>query len=62
MWYDKHSRDLPWRENIDFYSVYLSEVMLQQTPLPSQARRPLPTPTQVLTLLTQQMPQQLARL
>ena len=31
MWYDKHSRDLPWRENIDFYSVYLSEVMLQQT-------------------------------
>ena len=31
MWYDKHSRDLPWRENIDFYSVYISEVMLQQT-------------------------------
>jgi len=30
-WYDSARRDLPWRRNTDFYPVWLSEVMLQQT-------------------------------
>ncbi len=34
-WYDAHRRDLPWRakpgESADPYSVWLSEIMLQQT-------------------------------
>lgn len=30
-WYDSSRRDLPWRESNDFYRVWLSEVMLQQT-------------------------------
>ncbi|MBM3549544.1 MAG: A/G-specific adenine glycosylase [Alphaproteobacteria bacterium] len=34
-WYDRHRRDLPWRalpgETADPYSVWLSEIMLQQT-------------------------------
>jgi A/G-specific adenine glycosylase len=30
-WYDRHKRDLPWRENRDPYRVWLSEIMLQQT-------------------------------
>ena len=30
-WYDRHSRDLPWRENTDPYRVWVSEIMLQQT-------------------------------
>ncbi len=34
-WYDRHKRSLPWRANVgeasDFYRVWLSEVMLQQT-------------------------------
>lgn len=30
-WYDARARDLPWRRNNDFYPVWLSEVMLQQT-------------------------------
>ena len=30
-WYDKNKRDLPWRLSSDIYSVWLSEVMLQQT-------------------------------
>ena len=30
-WYDKNKRDLPWRLSNDIYSVWLSEVMLQQT-------------------------------
>lgn len=30
-WYAKHKRALPWRENIQAYSVWLSEVILQQT-------------------------------
>ncbi|MBF0125192.1 MAG: A/G-specific adenine glycosylase [Magnetococcales bacterium] len=29
--YDHHQRSLPWRDNLDVYSVWLSEVMLQQT-------------------------------
>ena len=30
-WYDKHQRDLPWRNATDPYPVWISEVMLQQT-------------------------------
>jgi A/G-specific adenine glycosylase len=30
-WYDEHRRALPWRESADFYRVWLSEIMLQQT-------------------------------
>jgi A/G-specific adenine glycosylase len=30
-WYDRHARDLPWRETRDPYRVWLSEIMLQQT-------------------------------
>ncbi len=30
-WYDASKRDLPWRANRDPYSVWISEVMLQQT-------------------------------
>lgn len=30
-WYDKSHRNLPWRENITAYRVWVSEIMLQQT-------------------------------
>ncbi len=30
-WYDESRRALPWRESADFYRVWLSEIMLQQT-------------------------------
>jgi A/G-specific adenine glycosylase len=30
-WYDRHRRELPWRQNRDPYRVWLSEIMLQQT-------------------------------
>ena len=30
-WYDGARRDLPWRHSKDFYRVWLSEIMLQQT-------------------------------
>ena len=30
-WYCKNKRDLPWRKNKDPYSVWLSEIILQQT-------------------------------
>jgi A/G-specific adenine glycosylase len=30
-WYDRHRRDLPWRETCDPYRIWLSEIMLQQT-------------------------------
>lgn len=30
-WFDAVKRPLPWRENQDFYSVWISEIMLQQT-------------------------------
>ncbi len=30
-WYDSCKRVLPWRESTDFYRVWLSEIMLQQT-------------------------------
>ena len=31
LWYDKHKRQLPWRDIKDPYKIWLSEVMLQQT-------------------------------
>jgi len=30
-WFDRHKRDLPWRQDCDPYRVWLSEIMLQQT-------------------------------
>jgi A/G-specific adenine glycosylase len=30
-WYDSSGRELPWRVSTDFYRVWLSEIMLQQT-------------------------------
>jgi A/G-specific adenine glycosylase len=30
-WYDASRRDLPWRASNDFYRVWISEIMLQQT-------------------------------
>ena len=30
-WFDLHARDLPWRHTRDPYSIWVSEVMLQQT-------------------------------
>ena len=30
-WYDRNARDLPWRASRDPYSIWISEVMLQQT-------------------------------
>ncbi len=30
-WYQTHQRKLPWRENLDPYRIWISEVMLQQT-------------------------------
>jgi A/G-specific adenine glycosylase len=33
-WYQKHKRDLPWRNTADPYKIWVSEVMLQQTTVP----------------------------
>src|SRR5690349_8210065 len=30
-WYDRHRRDLPWRNTRDPYRIWVSEIMLQQT-------------------------------
>jgi len=30
-WYERNKRDLPWRRNADSYSIWVSEIMLQQT-------------------------------
>ena len=30
-WYQRHKRELPWRENPKAYNVWVSEIMLQQT-------------------------------
>lgn len=30
-WFDKNKRQMPWRERSDAYSIWVSEVMLQQT-------------------------------
>ena len=37
-WYGSNGRDLPWRKTRDPYSIFLSEIMLQQT----QAHRVIP--------------------
>ena len=31
LWFDTHARDLPWKQNKDPYSIWLSEIILQQT-------------------------------
>ena len=31
LWYQKHQRDLPWRHTRDPYTIWLSEIILQQT-------------------------------
>lgn len=30
-WYDRHHRDLPWRQTTDPYKIWISEIILQQT-------------------------------
>lgn len=30
-WYNEHKRDLPWRQSPNFYHVWISEIVLQQT-------------------------------
>jgi A/G-specific adenine glycosylase len=30
-WFDRHARDLPWRQDPTPYRVWVSEIMLQQT-------------------------------
>lgn len=30
-WFSAHARDLPWRRTRDLYSIWISEIMLQQT-------------------------------
>ncbi|MEJ2054213.1 MAG: hypothetical protein P8X42_09860 [Calditrichaceae bacterium] len=30
-WFDKHKRNLPWRNTSNWYPVFLSEFLLQQT-------------------------------
>ncbi|MGA8530477.1 MAG: A/G-specific adenine glycosylase [Acidobacteriaceae bacterium] len=30
-WFDAHARDLPWRQTLDPYAIWVSETMLQQT-------------------------------
>ncbi len=30
-WYARNCRDLPWRKSADPYSIWVSEIMLQQT-------------------------------
>src|SRR5690606_12844216 len=30
-WYHQHKRDLPWRHTRDSYTIWLSEIILQQT-------------------------------
>jgi A/G-specific adenine glycosylase len=30
-WYERHRRDLPWRNTSDPYAIWVSEIMLQQT-------------------------------
>jgi A/G-specific adenine glycosylase len=34
-WFQRHARDLPWRRNQEPYSIWISEVMLQQTQVAS---------------------------
>ena len=35
-WYTENRRDLPWRRTGDPYRIWVSEVMLQQTPGPNR--------------------------
>ncbi|NOS56521.1 MAG: A/G-specific adenine glycosylase, partial [Cyclobacteriaceae bacterium] len=30
-WYEENKRQLPWRETVDPYKIWLSEIILQQT-------------------------------
>ncbi len=34
-WFKKNERDLPWRETRDPYAIWVSEIMLQQTQVPT---------------------------
>jgi len=34
-WFNKNARQLPWRETTDPYKIWISEVMLQQTTVPT---------------------------
>src|SRR5206468_4651325 len=34
-WFREHARDLPWRRTRDPYAVWVSEIMLQQTQVPT---------------------------
>ncbi len=34
-WFDAHKRDLPWRRTRDPYRIWLAEIMLQQTRVPT---------------------------
>src|SRR5580704_11995747 len=34
-WYEANRRDLPWRKSADPYGVWVSEIMLQQTQVPT---------------------------
>lgn len=38
-WYERNKRDLPWRRTDDPYAIWLSEIMLQQTTVPTVERR-----------------------
>jgi len=37
-WYDRTRRDLPWRRTTDPYRIWVSEIMLQQTTVPTVLR------------------------
>jgi A/G-specific adenine glycosylase len=34
-WFEKNARDLPWRKTQDPYAIWVSEIMLQQTQVPT---------------------------
>jgi len=34
-WFEKNARDLPWRKTKDPYAIWVSEIMLQQTQVPT---------------------------
>lgn len=34
-WFDTHKRDLPWRQTKDSYRIWVAEIMLQQTRVPT---------------------------
>ena len=55
-WYEKNARSLPWRENINPYHIWISEIMLQQTKIEAVKRyyekfiRELPTITDLANI------------